>query len=46
MVNLSRYDMTTSILYLILAYGMTAASVRRETGRRLFETSCLPCWGS
>jgi oligosaccharide repeat unit polymerase len=30
MVNLSRYDMTTSIMYLILAYCMTAASVRRE----------------
>jgi oligosaccharide repeat unit polymerase len=45
MVNLSRYDMTTSIMYLVLAYCMTAASARRQTGRRLVRDLLPPLLG-
>ena len=45
LVNLSRYDMTTSVLYLVLAYGMTAPSTGRWTGHRLFRDLLPPVLG-
>jgi len=42
LLNLSRYDMTVSILYLILAYCVTSLSVHREQRRRLTRDLLLP----
>jgi oligosaccharide repeat unit polymerase len=44
-VNLSRYDMTTWVLYLVLAYGMTAPSTEGRTDRRLLRYLLPPVLG-
>lgn len=41
LVNLSRYDMTVSVLYLVLAYGVTSSAVRGATRSR-FVRDLLP----
>jgi oligosaccharide repeat unit polymerase len=45
MVNLSRYDMTTCALYLILAYGVTASSTGDQTDHRLVRDLLPPVLG-
>ena len=42
LVNLSRYDMTVSIMYLILAYCVVSSSVRGEKRRRVARDLLLP----
>ena len=45
LVNLSRYDMTTCVLYLVLAYGMTAPATGGRTDHRLFRHLLPPVLG-
>jgi oligosaccharide repeat unit polymerase len=42
LMNLSRYDMTVSIMYLILAYGVMSASAQGEKRRRVTRDLLLP----
>jgi oligosaccharide repeat unit polymerase len=42
LINLSRYDMTVSALYLVLAYGVTSTSVRGATRSRVVRDLLPP----
>lgn len=44
-VNLSRYDMTTCVLYLVLAYGVTAPSTGGGSDPRLWRNLLPPALG-
>jgi len=44
LTNLSRYDMTVSIMYLILAYCATSSLARREKPRRVAWNLLLPAF--